>query len=87
MVTACCSAIPTSKTRSGWSSANSLSPVGMSIAAVIATTSSRSRATPSRASPNSSVQIRPLTCSGNPVSGLIRSTAWNRSASSLRAWS
>ena len=59
----------------------------MSIAAVIATTSSRSRDTPTIASLNSSVQIRPLTSSGSPVSGLIRSTAWNRSASSLLAWS
>src|SRR5580698_9055651 len=41
LVTACCSAIPTSKTRSGQAAANLSRPVGCSMAAVMATTSGR----------------------------------------------
>ncbi|MBA7614799.1 hypothetical protein ES703_22069 [subsurface metagenome] len=50
-VTACCSAIPTSKKRSGNSSLNSVSPVPFVIAAVIAIKSEFSLASSTIASP------------------------------------
>ena len=43
-VTACCSAMPTSRNRSGNSAWNGSRPVGPGIAAVMATTSGRWRA-------------------------------------------
>ena len=87
MVTACCSAMPTSNTRSGWTAANPSSPTGMSMAAVRATRSGRSEPRATISSLNSSVQMRPLTSNGSPVSGLNLPTPWNWSASSLMAGS
>ena len=66
---------------------NASSPTGIIIAAVMATMSSRSSPNPTRASLNSSVQLRPEISSGSPVSGLMTPTAWNWSLSSLSAGS
>ena len=54
-LTACCSAIPTSKKRSGYRSRNGMSPVGPGMAAVMATISGRVAASRTRAEPNASV--------------------------------
>ena len=54
-VTACCSAMPTSKVRSGNRSWNGSSPVESGIAAVIATTSGRASASLISASVNAAV--------------------------------
>src|SRR6476660_9853471 len=59
-VAACCSAMPTSKVRSGNFWAKVSSPTGCIIAAVIATTSSRRSPMPTMASEKWSVQILPL---------------------------
>ena len=59
-VAACCSAMPTSKVRSGKRCWNSRSPTGCSIAAVIATTSPRSAPRATISSEKKSVQIRPF---------------------------
>jgi hypothetical protein len=54
-VTACCSAIPTSKKRSGKASANGRRPVELGIAAVMATIRRSRAAARSRASEKRSV--------------------------------
>ncbi len=56
-VMACCSAMPTSNTRSGKARANAPRPVGCSIAAVIATTSGRRAPIATSSSPNTSDQV------------------------------
>ena len=68
-VSACCSAMPTSKVRSGNRSANAASPVGCSIAAVIATTSGRSAPIRTSSSANASVQASPALRVLAPLSG------------------
>ena len=82
LVTACCSAIPTSIVRSGNSLSKAASPVGPIIAAVIATISSRSRAISINSVEKILVQLVALLASGAPVSGSTMPTAWNFSASS-----
>ena len=84
-VTACCSAMPTSMTRSGNASCMGPSPTGSIIAAVTPTTSSRSRATRRISSAKTAVHPKRWGAIGNPVSGWIRPTAWNRSAMSSSA--
>ena len=59
-VTACCSAMPTSKKRSGKRCENSSSPVDDAIAAVIATMRSSASAASQSASPKTSVQSSAL---------------------------
>jgi hypothetical protein len=72
---ACCSAIPTSHTRSGNLSANFARPTGCSMAAVIATTSSRASPIRTISSPNTEVQEGPLDgARGSQVSGSITPT-------------
>ena len=56
-VVACCSAIPTSKTRLGNASAKAVSPTGASIAAVIPTTSRRSCPMATISAPNTEVHV------------------------------
>ena len=85
LVAACCSAMPTSKVRSGNSAQNLSSPVGPIIAAVIATTSGRRRPISTSSAENTDVQVVPLVPSGWPVSGSRMPTAWKRSASSSSA--
>ncbi len=57
---ACCSAMPTSQTLSGKRSAKAARPTGCSMAAVIATTSSRSSPIRTISSPNTEVQDGPF---------------------------
>jgi len=83
--TACCSAIPTSMTRAGNSSLIGPRPTGCSIAAVMATRSSRWRASFSTSSENTDVQPNRAGTTGSPVSGWMTPTAWKRSAMSSRA--
>ena len=68
-VSACCSAMPTSKTRSGNAVANGVSPVGPHIAAVIATTSGRSAPATTISRPNTCVQVVLVAALGLPVVG------------------
>ena len=68
-VSACCSAMPTSKVRSGKRSPKAARPVGCSIAAVMATTSGRSVPTRTSSSENASVQGRPVFRTLAPLSG------------------
>ena len=63
-VTACCSAMPTSKARDGYADANACSPVGPNIAADNATTSGRDAPTASISAANTSVHVGRLTASG-----------------------
>lgn len=85
---ACCSAIPTSHTRSGKRAANFPRPTGCSMAAVIATTSSRSSPIATISSPNTEVQEGPLDgASGSQVRGSITPTVWKWSSSWARAGS
>ena len=85
-VTACCSAMPTSKVRSGKDSLKRSSPVGWSIAAVMATTSWRSPPIATSSSPSTLVQPRALAFSGLPVSGSVTgATLCRQSASSSTA--
>ena len=85
-VTACCSAMPTSKVRSGHLQEKACSPTGCSIAAVIATTSGRSAPIATISSENTLVQPAALTFSGLPVSGSVTgATLCRQSASSSTA--
>ena len=79
-VTACCSAMPTSKVRSGNIDWNLSSPTGCIIAAVIATTSGRRSPRWTISSANTSVQIRSLGFS-TPLSTSNGPGLWNWSAS------
>ena len=79
-VTACCSAMPTSKVRSGNFRAKASSPTGCIIAAVMATTSSRRSPSSTTASEKWSVQILPFGFSA-PVWTSKGPGAWNWSAS------
>ncbi len=83
-VTACCSAMPTSNQRSGNASAKVCRPVERSIAAVIATTSSRSAPMRVSSSENTDVQLGPL-AGGFPVAGSTGSVWCIWSASWLTA--
>jgi hypothetical protein len=85
LVTACCSAMPTSTTRSGWRCAKRCSPTGMSMAAVIPTTSSRSLPISAISSAKTSVHVGPDAVSGRPVPGSRTPMPWKRSASSFSA--
>ena len=85
LVVACCSAMPTSYVRPGNLSANRSSPVGPSIAAVIATTSGRSSPMRTSSSAKAPVQDGPPALIGLPVSGSMMPTPWKRSASSFSA--
>ena len=85
-VAACCSAIPTSKVRSGNLVANVSRPTGCIIAAVMATTSLRRSPTSTMASEKWSVQMRPLGFSA-PVWTSKGPGAWNWSASCRSAGS
>ena len=84
-VIACCSAIPTSKNRSGYLARNALRPVGPGIAAVIATTSRRSDAIWMSVSENVAVQPGPGTDRARPVSGSMTPQACIWSSSSFSA--
>ena len=85
-VTACCSAMPTSNTRSGWASAIGARPTGFCMAAVMATTSGRSSAIATISSPNTEVQDWAVDeVMGSPVEGSITPIAWNWSASCATA--
>ena len=75
LVTACCSAIPTSIVRSGNCFLNSVSPVGPSIAAVIATISLRSVPAFTNSSEKTDVHELPDLAKGVPVSGSTTPTA------------
>ena len=78
--------MPTSQTRSGYAAANFPSPTGCSIAAVRATTSSRSAPMRTISSPKTDVQEgAPGGVTGAQVSGSITPTVWKWSASSSRA--
>ena len=83
-VSACCSAMPTSNVRSGYRSAKAASPVGCSMAAVIATTSDRSAPMRTSSSENACVQSRaaavdvPLSGSKTPVA--CQASIWSVSA-------
>ncbi|CAM5456419.1 hypothetical protein SVIOM342S_06628 [Streptomyces violaceorubidus] len=80
--------MPTSHTRSGKRAANGARPTGCSMAAVIATTSSRSSPIRTISSPNTEVQEGPPEgLSGSQVSGSITPTVWKWSSSSRRAGS
>ena len=79
-VTACCSAMPTSKVRSGNRAWKVCRPTGCIIAAVRATMSLRSAPSATISSENESVQIRPFD-GPSPVSGSNGPTWWNWSAS------
>src|SRR4028119_998118 len=68
LVGACCSAMPTSKVRSGYRSAKAARPVGCSIAAVTATTSARSAPMRNSSSEKAAVQSRAAT-GPTPLSG------------------
>ena len=76
LVVACCSAIPTSYVRPGNLSANRSSPVGPSIAAVIATTSGRSSPIRTSSSAKAPVHEGPPALTGLPVSGSMMPTPW-----------
>ena len=73
-VIACCSAMPTSKQRSGNCLANLSSPVGPSIAAVMATTSARSPPMRTSSSEKTLVQLVGAGEVGAPVSGSMTLT-------------
>ena len=83
-VTACCSAMPTSKKRSGKRCANSSRPVDDAIAAVIATIRSSASAASQSASPKTSVQSIPF-LRAVPLSGSNVDTPWNLSTLSATA--
>ena len=83
-VTACCSAMPTSKKRSGYRSAKPSSPVEEAIAAVMATTLGSAAAASSSASPKRSVQ-EALRVPDLPVAGSKVETPWKRSILSASA--
>ena len=85
LVVACCSAIPTSNARFGNFSANLSKPVGPSIAAVIATISSRLAPISQISSEKTLVQLGADLATGTPVSGFTTPTAWNFSAESFIA--
>ena len=86
LANACCSAMPTSKTRSGWRSAISFRPTGISMAPVMPTMSGRSSAMSAISWPKTLVQdCASGRSTGSPVSGSMTPTAWNWSASSARA--
>jgi len=79
---ACCSAMPTSKTRSEWAAAKRPRPTGWSIAAVSATMSSRSAPSATSSAPKASVQVASTDgVSDSPVHSSIRPMAWKRSRS------
>ena len=80
LVAACCSAMPTSKVRSGNRASKWWRPTGCIIAAVIATTSGRRSPMRTISSPKTSVQIPPVGCS-SPVSTSKGRGEWNWSAS------
>ena len=84
-VTACCSAMPTSKQRSGNRSANGSSPVEPGMPAVRATISGRVAASAMSASLNAAVYEEPFPPTGTPVSGSKAPTSWRRFSSSLSA--
>jgi hypothetical protein len=73
-VTACCSAIPTSNTRSGNRAANLARPVGCSMAAVTQTTSARSAPIAVISSANTEVQVGRPGHLGWPVLGSMTPT-------------
>ena len=79
-VRACCSAMPTSMTRSGMASARGWSPTGCCMAAVMATIRSSARARDTISSANTAVHPKRSGTTGSPVSGWMRPTAWKRSA-------
>ena len=83
-VTACCSAMPTSKKRSGKRAWNGSSPVGPAIAAVIATTRESASASLMIASANACVY--PVgTALGGPVRGSNTGASWRCFSSSSSA--
>ena len=82
LVTACCSAIPTSMVRSGNLSANLSKPVGPNMAAVIAISFGLLSPCFTNSSAKTLVQVVTPFASGRPVSGSTMPTAWNFSASS-----
>ena len=84
-VMACCSAMPTSKKRSGNSAPNLSRPVGPAMAAVIATMSLRSRPALSSSLENTEVQPGCASNTGFPVTGSIMPVECIRSASSFSA--
>ncbi|SKS55043.1 Uncharacterised protein [Mycobacteroides abscessus subsp. abscessus] len=84
-VTACCSAIPTSNSRSGKRSPNLLSPVGPGMAAVIATILRCSLATSMSASENTEVQPGAEALIARPVFGSMTPVECICSASSSSA--
>ena len=77
--------MPTSKTRSGYAAANASSPVGMSMAAVMPTTSFRSAAIATSSSEKTLVHAVPELASGWPVSGSMTPMPWKWSATSASA--
>ncbi len=68
-VRACCSAMPTSMQRSGYSAPNFASPVGPSMAAVMATTSGRRAPSATISSEKTLVQPTDAGPVGMPVAG------------------
>ena len=76
--------MPTSKVRSGNRSAKAASPVGCSIAAVIATTSDRSAPIRTSSSENAAVQSRaatlPTPLSGSKTPVACQASIWSVSA-------
>ena len=80
-VSACCSAMPTSKNRSGWALPNFARPVGPAMAAVMAAMSSRSSPSLTSSSENTEVQSRTGLDFDLPVTGSITPVACIRSAS------
>ncbi len=84
-VSACCSAMPTSRQRSGNAAANGARPVGPSIAAVIATTSGRREPSATISVANTLVQPIEGGPVGSPVSGSKAAGLCICSASSFSA--
>ena len=84
-VTACCSAMPTSKQRSGKRSANGSRPVEPGMPAVMATISGGLSASLMSASVKAPVYDEPLAPTGTPVSGSNAPMSWRRFSSSLSA--
>ena len=82
MDTACCSAIPTSKVRSGNFSMNFSSPVPLGMAAVMAQTLESFAASSTIFPPKESEKEITLPLRGLPVSGSNFPMPWNREGSS-----
>ena len=87
IVIACCSAIPTSMTLSGNSSANRPRPTGRVIAAVMPTTVGSARAMRAISRAKTLVHPKRSGAMGRPVSGWMAPIAWNRSWTSRSAGS